>query len=93
MRLSVGAGGSVVVGQPSGRGAWLCRGSTTCWDLAQRRGAVARALRTEIDDSNAERVREALLRTGTPGGATPQVCEDGTPGRPTGARPHEGQGT
>jgi predicted RNA-binding protein YlxR (DUF448 family) len=62
---------SVGTGLP-GRGAWLCRDSPGCWELAIRRKAFERALRGPVDDSQAEAVRPAMR----PG------VEPGSEGRP-----------
>ena len=43
----------------SGRGAWLCRGSAACLDMAVRRKAFGRALRGEIKSEAIERLRES----------------------------------
>lgn len=41
--------GSLQVGRTlPGRGAWLCRGSHECFELAVRKGGFARAFRTPI---------------------------------------------
>jgi len=42
----------------SGRGAWLCRDSSACVDLAVRRRAFGRALRGEIRPEAIEWLRE-----------------------------------
>lgn len=45
----VEAAGSLVVSRTApGRGAWLCRGSAQCVDLAVRRDAFSRALRVSV---------------------------------------------
>ncbi len=35
-----------------GRGAWLCRGSARCAELAVRRGAFTRALRAPVEPAD-----------------------------------------
>ncbi len=57
-----------------GRGAWLCRGSTTCVDLAEKRRAFERALRGPtragaVDDLR--RLLEVAGPTGREGSASP----------------------
>jgi predicted RNA-binding protein YlxR (DUF448 family) len=47
-----------------GRGAWLCAGSVACLELAARRGAFARALRTSVEPSAVASLREALAGRG-----------------------------
>jgi len=42
-----------------GRGAWLCDDSG-CFDLAVRRRALARALRTDLTESDVSRLRVRL---------------------------------
>ena len=49
-----------------GRGAWLCRDSPECVDLAVRRRAFSRALRGEVGSAQVDRLRVAL---GSGGGA------------------------
>jgi len=43
-----------------GRGAWLCRNSTTCVDLAEKRRAFERALPGPIGPEAVEALRRAL---------------------------------
>lgn len=43
-----------------GRGAWLCRDSTTCVDLAEKRRAFERALRGPIGAGAVDDLRRAL---------------------------------
>jgi len=50
---------SVGVGLP-GRGAWLCRDTPGCVDLAIRRKAFERALRGPVGASEVEKVRVAV---------------------------------
>jgi uncharacterized protein len=53
--------GSVVVGRHEpGRGAWLCP-SPACFDLAVRRRAIGRALRTEVTGDQVALVRGKLF--------------------------------
>jgi len=53
--------GSLVVGRSHpGRGAWLCRDSPACLELAVKRKAFDRALRTQTGDFQVERLRAAL---------------------------------
>ena len=57
--------GSLAVGRTlPGRGAWLCRDSPTCLDLATRRGGLDRAFRTSIDRRRSELLRTELLASG-----------------------------
>jgi len=50
-----------------GRGAWLCDDSS-CFDLAIRRRALGRALRTELTEEEVEKLRVRLY--GASGGST-----------------------
>ena len=50
-----------------GRGAWLCDDSG-CFDLAIRRRALGRALRTELTEEEVEKLRVRLY--GASGGST-----------------------
>jgi predicted RNA-binding protein YlxR (DUF448 family) len=53
--------GSPAVGRHNpGRGAWLCS-DPTCFDLAVRRRAFGRALRTELTGDQLALVREKLF--------------------------------
>jgi hypothetical protein len=55
-------GDDLVVGRGPGRGAWLCAAHPgACLDLALRRGALARALRTELPCGGTERLRAKLV--------------------------------
>ncbi len=58
-----------------GRGAWLCRGSVTCVDSAQKRRAFDRALRGPVAAGAVDGLRKALEgasgRTGPDGSARP----------------------
>ena len=59
-------GGALAVGRGRpGRGAWLCRDSPACIDLALRRRAFERALRGPVDLRQVAEIRTAL-RTGSP---------------------------
>ncbi len=60
-----GAGSGLAVGRNlPGRGAWLCAGSVVCVELAARRGAFARALRTSVEPSAVASLRDALAGRG-----------------------------
>ena len=47
-----------------GRGAWLCAGSLPCFELAVRRKAFPKALRSAVDEHDIERFRTEFLRSG-----------------------------
>ena len=51
-----------------GRGAWLCRDSTSCVDLAEKRRAFERALRGPIGPGAVDHLREVLGGTAGPTG-------------------------
>lgn len=69
--------GSVRFGRTlPGRGAWLCRASTTCLDQAARQGALARAFRAPVDPNQVDALRGALASQGPP----PEI--DFVPGDP-----------
>jgi uncharacterized protein len=54
-------GGSLVVGRTApGRGAWLCRNSPNCIDLAVKRQAFERALRGRVEKAQMDQIRIAL---------------------------------
>ncbi|MGA2529108.1 MAG: YlxR family protein [Acidimicrobiales bacterium] len=54
-------GGALVVGSGlPGRGAWLCRQSPGCVDLAVRRRAFSRALRAQVPPEAVEDLRARL---------------------------------
>ncbi len=58
--------GSLAVGRSEpGRGAWLCAGSESCFDAAQRRRAFTRALRGDVPAHELAWLRERLLSGGT----------------------------
>ncbi|MGO9148910.1 MAG: YlxR family protein [Acidimicrobiales bacterium] len=63
--LAVGAG-------PDGRGAWLCRDSPGCVELADRHRAFSRALRHPITPKAVDQLR-AELRAGSP--PEPRLCQ------------------
>jgi predicted RNA-binding protein YlxR (DUF448 family) len=53
--------GTLAVGRGlHGRGAWLCAGSSGCFDLAVRRGAFARSFRRPIGDAAIANLRRSL---------------------------------
>jgi predicted RNA-binding protein YlxR (DUF448 family) len=55
------AGGGLAVGRElPGRGAWLCKGSTACVDLAARRRAFPRALRGSVQDGAIAALRDEV---------------------------------
>lgn len=57
--------GSLAIGRREpGRGAWLCAGSESCFESAQRRRAFARALRAEVPAQELAWLRERLLSGG-----------------------------
>ncbi|HEY7137413.1 MAG TPA: YlxR family protein [Acidimicrobiia bacterium] len=60
VRIARRLDGTLVIGPGPGRGAWLCAGSERCFDLAVRRRALARSLRTEIRDDEVGRLRATL---------------------------------
>jgi uncharacterized protein len=49
------------LGTGPGRGAWLCAGNLGCFDRAIARGGLAWALRTQIGQTDALALREALV--------------------------------
>jgi len=54
-------GGSLVIGRSApGRGAWLCRNSPDCFDVAMKRQAFERALRGRVEKREMDRIRIAL---------------------------------
>jgi predicted RNA-binding protein YlxR (DUF448 family) len=53
--------GVLVVGPGPGRGAWLCAGSTACFDQAVRGGRLARALREALSDGALADLRRELF--------------------------------
>jgi len=86
VRLSLGPPGTLRLGRPGGRGAWVC--DDACLARAQARGALARALRGPVPGAEVERA-VAVLAGRHQGGAGLSVCEDGTPGAVQRARPDE----
>jgi len=57
--------GVLAVGRAEpGRGAWLCAGSASCFDLAVRRRAFGRALRCDVPGHELERLRGRLVGGG-----------------------------
>jgi len=67
--------GSLAVGPGEpGRGAWLCAGSTACFDTAVRHRAFGRALRGELPGHELAWLRERLLSEG-------ESASDGPTGR------------
>jgi predicted RNA-binding protein YlxR (DUF448 family) len=53
--------GRLAVGRTlPGRGAWLCRGTPGCVDLAVRRNAFSRALRCTVGGALVEQLRSEL---------------------------------
>jgi predicted RNA-binding protein YlxR (DUF448 family) len=64
--VTVDKDGTLVVGHGlGGRGAWLCAASTSCMDLAARRKAFARALKTEFRADQLAALRSHLSQRGT----------------------------
>ena len=62
IRIVRRADGSLVPGRTlPGRGAWLCRATPNCLELAVRRGGFARAFRTSIDPARVEDLRIGLV--------------------------------
>jgi len=68
VRVTRTADGRLTVsGPPTGRGAWLCRGTdelvaTGCMDEAVRRRAFARAFRAPVDEAAIEALRADVLK-------------------------------
>jgi len=61
VRLARAADGAVRVGRNEpGRGAWLCAASPECFDLAVKRRAINRAVRSELSDMDLEALRVRL---------------------------------
>jgi predicted RNA-binding protein YlxR (DUF448 family) len=76
VRMARRPDGSLAVGRAEpGRGAWLCAGSSACFDTAMRRRAFGRALRTEVPAHELGWLRERLLSEG-------ESASDGPTGRP-----------
>lgn len=58
--------GTLAVGRTlPGRGAWLCRGSVECLDVAEKRGGFARSFRAPVR-SEAVRALRVVLASGEP---------------------------
>ena len=56
------ADGSLRIGRTlPGRGAWLCRASAECLELAARQGGFARAFRSPVRSVQVDALRVALL--------------------------------
>ncbi|MGD0083403.1 MAG: YlxR family protein [Acidimicrobiales bacterium] len=65
IRVVAAADGSLVASRTAaGRGAWLCRSSTGCLDLAARRQSFPRALRTSVTPAAVEELRRFLAEVG-----------------------------
>ena len=75
-----------------GRGAWLCRLSPSCLDLAARGHRFSRALRGKPASGAVEALRCALEEAKAPREAGAEVWEDGTPDRPSRRIPFEKEG-
>ena len=61
MRVVRQADGRIVLGPSSaGRGAWLCAGSSECFDLAERRDAFSRSFRTRVSPEAVSALRDAM---------------------------------
>ncbi|MDP8991798.1 MAG: YlxR family protein [Actinomycetota bacterium] len=70
VRVARDGAGELVLGPAGrGRGAWLCRGSSACLDLAERRGAFSRALRAPVSAVSIAQLRSELSATVAPSGA------------------------
>ena len=91
VRVARRADGSLAVGRTlPGRGAWLCSGSRSCFDLAVKREAFRRAFRAPVDRSAVDQLRSELfggdarhnrLRAGPPACARLlSSCVRGLPG-------------
>jgi uncharacterized protein len=60
-RITRRADGSLLVGRREpGRGAWICAGSTACFDEAVRRKALERAFRTPVTNTEIKSLRARL---------------------------------
>ncbi|MGA3354005.1 MAG: YlxR family protein [Acidimicrobiales bacterium] len=70
LRVVCDADGALVLGTGlPGRGAWLCRDSPGCVELAARRRAFSRSLRAQV---TAEAVDDLRVKLSSHGGATSQ---------------------
>ena len=66
--------GSLGVGRREpGRGAWICSGSTACFDQAVRRKALERSFRSPVTNTEIERLRARLY------GAAPHGAQERPP--------------
>jgi predicted RNA-binding protein YlxR (DUF448 family) len=64
VRIARSLEGQLLVSRTApGRGAWLCKGSPSCVDLAERRRAFDRAFRTKVDPEAVAALRAALFTT------------------------------
>ena len=58
-------GGGLATGRTlPGRGAWLCAGSSACIDVAERRKAFERALRTTVHREAVDDLKTSLAPRG-----------------------------
>jgi len=65
VRVVAGPDGGLAVGRDlPGRGAWLCAGSLSCLEVAARRRAFDRALRTTVDPAAVEELGTMLAQRG-----------------------------
>jgi predicted RNA-binding protein YlxR (DUF448 family) len=65
VRVVAEPGGGLVVGRTlPGRGAWLCAGSQECLEVARRRKAFDRALRTTVRGEAVEGLRTTVSQRG-----------------------------
>jgi predicted RNA-binding protein YlxR (DUF448 family) len=62
--VAAGEGSLAVSRTLPGRGAWLCAGSLPCFELAVRRNALSRALRTTVGPNSIERLRNDFVGSG-----------------------------
>ncbi|MDP8976849.1 MAG: YlxR family protein [Actinomycetota bacterium] len=58
--VSDGSGRIVIAPSSAGRGAWLCAGSAHCLDLAERRDAFSRSLRTPVSPEAVRALRNTM---------------------------------
>ncbi|MGC8471793.1 MAG: YlxR family protein [Acidimicrobiales bacterium] len=69
VRLVRMPGGSLAVGRAlPGRGAWICEGSPACLERAGRRGALERALRSQLAPGAVDALVRQIDGTGDVGG-------------------------
>jgi len=47
----------------AGRGAWICAGSRSCFEMAVKRNAFTRAFRAPVDRMAVDRLRSELFHT------------------------------